>query len=194
MRTTIIVIACVALAAAGAWFFWPRALMPPDAVAASPRDIHDYIASDHFAELPAHQQADYMRKLWEQPPERLGELMAMRDLPDEAREKVMRNVQRGMIRLMARDAAEFATLRDEARDAFVDKKIDEMMTKMRAVAAVGRPKGVGPPLAGGNLSADRMQKHIEKMLSFTTPLERAQLLEYRKHLMKRMWRRIGAGR
>ena len=196
MRTSIIVIAGVALAGAVAWWLWPRCLTPPDPAAAAARDVLQYVASDDFAALPRDGQADYMAKLWEQPAERLKELASMGDLPDATQRKVRHNVQHGMIRVMIRQAAEYAALPSADRDAYLDGRIDEMMAKMRAMAAGGGPSSTrtGPPWHGGRMSADVIQKRMEEMLSVTTPQERAQLQAYRQQLMRRLWQRMRTGR
>lgn len=187
-------IAFVALAAAGAamWLLMTNSPTPPDAEAAPAADVHAYIASEDFAELTVEQQSGYLEKLWKQSPGRMRELMKIDHLPEDTRRRVVRNVRQGMIRLMTKQARELEALSPEEQDGYLDARIDEMMQKM--TGAVGKgviPGRGGPPWRRGDVSGDQIQKHIEQMLSCTSPSERAHLYEYRRRLVSRLRQRMG---
>ena len=177
----------VLLLTAGVLFLWVGApgVAPPDPESAEPVDVHQYLASETFGGLSPDRKADYLEQLWQQPGERLAVLMKIDEVPENVRRRMANNARQGFVRLMVRYAAECEALPEEARDAYVDRKLDDMVGKMQTVREK-MPAG-GPH--GHMRDPDEMQKMIQRMLSDTTPEERSLLRRYRERMVSRIVRR-----
>ena len=195
MRKLLIALVLLVILGAGVWWFFREGppSHTPDAAEAPPEDVIDYLASDRFGDLPDEAKADYVETLSRQSPERVVNLMRTEDLSKEKFERLRTNMRGGFVQLVIRNAREYAALGSEERSAYVDGKIDEMERMMQAVRTLQQTTGAkpkfGPPWHHQKPDADRMQKGMQKMLSDTTPQDRAVIDQYMRHIMTRAMQR-----
>jgi hypothetical protein len=199
LLVAIALVAVICLLAVGFLYRSRPAPAPPDAEKAPPKDVVAYLASDDFAKLPEAKRSEYFEALMKLPPERRAEgLKMMEGLTDAQQEKVMKNVGSIFHSRLAKEAAEYRALKPGEREAYLDRKIDEMerqrkeMTAARASDDGKGPEEKGPPWMK-NMNPDRMQRFMQKMLSDTTPEERAYISEYMMRMMARGIQHMGGG-
>lgn len=185
-RTLVVSVVILLLIVCTTWAFWPRSAVDPVK-----------------AILQKHAQVNGPRT-----PQQREEMRAeMKQLTEEQRRQVWEARMDYRMRQMQRDAAAYAALRADQRQAFLDKKIEEMEKRRQEWAASRQQDGgAGGPGAGGggpgggsgngqqggpgggrgrDATGQRQVQRIAAMMDKSTPMERAQLQQYMSDMSNR---------
>ncbi|MBN1344741.1 MAG: hypothetical protein JXQ73_18760 [Phycisphaerae bacterium] len=143
------------------YYLWPEPAPkpPPPVETATTQEAREYLASDDFKRLPVAQRIEWMdqqrqkvdqmdeeerRKLWE-------------DTDEKTRRRIHENMREMMQERMSQDVKTYHSLPESEREAFLDKKIDEMQQfRGRGGPGMGPgPRGGPPPDRNGQGQRNR---------------------------------------
>ena len=134
----------------GYYYFWPEPAPkpPPPVQTATTQAVRDYLASEDFRRLPIDQRIEWLdqqrQAVANMTPEDRRSLW--RDTDEQTRRRIAENIGEVMEERMNRDVATYHSLPPSEREAFLDKKIDEMQP-FRGRGGFGM--GGGPGMDGG---------------------------------------------
>ncbi|MBN1344746.1 MAG: hypothetical protein JXQ73_18785 [Phycisphaerae bacterium] len=125
------------------YYLWPEPAPkpPPPVQTATTQEARQYLASEDFSRLPIEQRIEWMdqaRKKMDQ----MGEeerRKVWENTDEKTREKIGENMREMFRARMDHDVKTFITLPESEREAFLDKKIDEM----QQFRGRGGPPGMG---------------------------------------------------
>ncbi len=143
---------CVLVVLGGAgvagYYLWPEpAPKPPPPVAtATTQEAREFLASEDFSRLPLDQRMEWMdqarQKMDEMDEEERRKLFESVD--ENTRHQIGENMRKMMMERMTRDVETYYSLPEAEREAFLDKKIDEMEQFRGRRGPRGGPGGPGP--------------------------------------------------
>jgi hypothetical protein len=174
-RLSVVAVVCLLLGGTATWYWWPRT-PPPDPQVQEARALQTKLAASFTQTTDVKETIQSMGKLRE----------SMEKMTPEQRREVMEGPG-GPREMMRRDAEEFVSLPLDKRNAFLDKRIDQMekfMAAMRQSGNGGPPRGERPQGNPGGGGRTRLERSRD-MLNRTNPEERALFSEYFSALMER---------
>ncbi len=168
-RTAVIGL-CSAFALSGVgvagYYLWPEPAPepPPPAETATTQEAREYMASDDFNRLPLDQRSEWAGQTMR----RVAQMddAARRDLwestGEETRDRIRENMRQMMTERWNRDVETYHSLPASEREAFIDKKIDEMRSRGRGGWGMGRgPRGDRPPRREGQARSNDRGRRAE---------------------------------
>jgi hypothetical protein len=194
----------LSLAAGGliAWAVWFNEPAPPPPIESStPTQIGEYLASDDFRNLSDERKLAFLEGLRESDgdrsgrPGRLGR-PPLEGISEEQHEKIRENISPVFREMMRKEMNAFFTLSPEEKNAFLDKRIDQMeeFRRRRSEEKDDAPPGEDPqekkrPEGDRRRGLGPSVEHLKKMIEKTPPEDRARFQEFVKAMHKRMEQR-----
>jgi hypothetical protein len=167
-RIALVCIAAVASlggVAVGGYYLWPGPTpKPPPPVASSTMgQTIDYAASTDFERLPMNQRLAWIdgqaKKLAQMDDDDFAR--TWRETDEATRDKIANNLRTVMRERTRRDVDQFFTLPKEQREAFLDKRLDEMKQwdpKMHKLFGGRRPGAMRGAAAAGSQPTDEFKQ------------------------------------
>lgn len=129
------------------YYLWPEPAPkpPPPVQTATTQEAREYLASEDFKRLPLEQRSEWM----EQARGRMAQMddeerrNLWQNTDEETRRRIGENMREMMMERMTRDVETYHSLPVSEREAFLDKKIDEM--ESRGWGGPGMGRGPGGP-------------------------------------------------
>jgi hypothetical protein len=185
-------IAAAAVISAGTYYlFFKPSLKDAPSVKSDKKQIAGYLASDKFSKLSMDDKKTYVAQLSDGQP---WQVMRAPDIPKDEQAKLRENIQPVFQEMQKERLDKFFKMSKEDQQKELEKIAEQMRQRRAAQQAQGgaqgqRPAGggqpaAGPPPGGGRNSPERQKARYEE----TSPVTRAQQVEFRKMMMQQMQR------